>query len=161
MPTIHAYRRKKTTIQAAAGLTLEFKPNDLGDVVCDVKDRAALEFLMSEPTAFRLYETQSAPDDDEDLSPIFRVAGSDTQATSEVEKFTTDPTPDAPQKTVEPPEKRPFLLVHGEAAFDLRQLDDDGLHAFAKANNIKVHHFSKGDNLRQKIVDALMVPTEV
>lgn len=48
-----------------------------------------------------------------------------------------------------------YILMSGDNRFDLRLLDDEMLHAFAKANDVKVHSAARGDTIRDKIVEAL------
>lgn len=63
MPTIiEAYRRKKTLVHAFRDITLVFHPNLAGDVVCAVELDSAIERLLAEPTAFRVYKDQPEPE---------------------------------------------------------------------------------------------------
>lgn len=132
MTTIQAYRRTKEITQAAAGLSLVFRPNARGDVVCDVQDDDALEFLLGEASAFRVYAEQvsqvTLPEPV--LSAVLTNSGSEST----------------------PEQGSAYVLKYGESVFDLRDLGDDALHEFAKANGIKVHHKVKGNAARDKIV---------
>ena len=67
------------------------------------------------------------------------------------------PVPDLPVAQVEelPVAGHKYVLKNGDSEFDLRPLTDAELHAFAAANEIKVHAKAKGDTIRDKIVEAL------
>jgi hypothetical protein len=129
MALVQAYRRNKTYIYAFADKVLEFQPNAQGDVVCDVQDPAHVARLLQVPTGFRLYGEQA----DEPVSPLL---------TDKVELV--------------PAESSPNVLKDEASGieFDLRPLTDDELHAFAKANDVKVHPKAKGDTIRDKIVQS-------
>lgn len=137
-------RKKKYEINIVAlGAMLVFLPNEKGDVVCDVADTAAQDWLLAIPSAFRLYGEQA----DEPISALLIAA--------KVEEL--PPVPDLPVAQVEelPVAGHKYVLKNGDSEFDLRPLTDAELHAFAAANEIKVHAKAKGDTIRDKIVEAL------
>jgi hypothetical protein len=129
MALIQAYRRNKTYTHAFPDGALVFKPNEKGDVVCDVPDQSAVDRLLLIPTGFRLYGEQA----DEPASPLLT------------------------QKLEHVPENASPYVLKDEASgieFDLRPLDDAALHEFAKANDVKVHPKAKGNTIRDKIVQS-------
>ena len=139
MPTIQAYRRTKETTQAAAGLSLVFKPNAEGHVVCDVDNEQAIDFLLGEPTAFRLYgPVETAP---------VKTPEVESQSAEAVGLLVNLPVEVA----------SPYLLEDEESkvSIDLRLLSDAELQAFAQANGIKASKAAKGDALRDKIIESL------
>lgn len=137
-------RKQKYEINIIAhSAALVFMPNDKGDVVCDVADADARDWLLAIPAAFRPYGEQA----DEPISALL---------TAKVEEL--PPTPDAPG--VDAVEELPvagsaYVLKNGDTEFDLRPLSDDELREFAQANGITVHHKAKGDTIRNAIVQAL------
>jgi hypothetical protein len=137
-------RKKKYEINIIAhSAALVFLPNDKGDVVCDVADADARDWLLAIPASFRPYGEQA----DEPISTLLTAV--------KVEEL--PPPTELPVAPVEelPPAGSAYVLKNGETEFDLRPLTDAELHDFAKANGIKVHHKAKGDAIRDKIVDAL------
>lgn len=128
MALVQAYRRTIPYTHTFPDVTLLFKPNHRGDVVCDVKEESALERLLLTPTGFRLYGEQA------EESPSSLLTDQETQASDE----------------------SPYVLKDEEAgtSLDLRPMDDAALQAFALANDIKVHPKAKGDTIRNKIVAA-------
>jgi hypothetical protein len=143
MALVQAYRRNKTYIYAFADKVLEFQPNAQGDVVCDVQDPAHVARLLQVPTGFRLYGEQA----DEPVSPLL---------TDKVELVPVDEVKSEPEVELVPVEASPYVLKDEDSGieFDLRPLTDDELHAFAKANDVKVHPKAKGDTIRDKIVQS-------
>ena len=136
MPFIQAYKRTKTYIHQFADVKLVFEPNDKGDVVCDVSDQSAVDRLLQTPTGFRLYGEQV----DAPVAPILLE-----QVPIKVEQV---PLTHAESRHILTDEETGAVL-------DLRPMTDAELHAFAHANDIKVHPNSKGDTIRDKIVDFL------
>lgn len=137
MAFVQAHKRNKPYTHTFPHVTLVFEPNDKGDVVCDVADADTVERLLLTPTGFRLYGEQPE-------APVAAIL------TAKVEQV-----PLAPEKDKEKtPDVNLYVLKDEESGteFDLRPLDDAALHAFAKANDIKVHHAAKGDTIRDKIV---------
>jgi len=49
MALVQAYRRNKTYTHTFADAVLVFKPNETGDVVCDVQDPAHVARLLRRP----------------------------------------------------------------------------------------------------------------
>ncbi len=133
--TIQAYRRNKEVSQVAAGIKLVFKPNASGDVVCDVFDKSAVDWLLGESSAFRLYGAQ---------------------ARASVSAVLTEPVAEPPLPP-ESDEASPYVIkdADGAVVLDLRPMADDVLHEFCKVNGITVHHACKGDTIRDKIVEFL------
>lgn len=139
MALVQAYRRNKTYTHAFDDVTLVFTPNPQGDVVCDVQDPDHVARLLLTPTGFRPYGEQS----DEPVSPLL---------SKNVELV-----PETGEKVeLVPPEASPYVLKDEDSGieFDLRPLTDEELHAFAKANDVKVHPKAKGDTIRDKIVQS-------
>ena len=139
MALVQAYRRTKPYTHAFPDVVLEFKPNEKGDFVCDVKDQSAVDRLLLTPTGFRLYGVQAELPASELLSAKADSAPKTAEILEQV-----------------PETASPYVLKDEEtgAEFDLRPLDDAALHEFAKANNVKVHPLAKGDTIRDKIVAA-------
>lgn len=138
MTTIQAYKRAKPYAHVFPDLSLllEFKPNSIGDVVCDVEHPVAVERLLAVPTGFRVYA--AAPASEPVITQPLLKTGD------------TPPPGDADSK---------YILKAGETTFDLRTLNEEQLREFAKANNIAVHHAAKAETIRDKIVDALKADT--
>lgn len=136
MALVQAYRRTIPYTHTFPDVTLLFKPNKAGDVVCDVQEASAVERLLQTPTGFRLYGEQ-AP---EEPSSLLTPAAPPGPAVS----------------TVPVSDESPYVLKDEAAgdSLDLRQLDDAALQAFALANGVKVHPKAKGDTIRNKIVAA-------
>jgi hypothetical protein len=130
MALVQAYRRNKTYTHTFADAVLVFKPNEKGDVVCDVSDQSAVDRLLLIPTGFRLYGEQA----DEPASSLL---------TQKLEEHV-------------PENASPYVLKDEASGieFDLRPLDDAALHEFAKANDVKVHPKAKGNTIRDKIVQS-------
>lgn len=124
--TIQAYKRTKRYVHDFPDLTLEFLPNDRGDIVCAVEDESAVERLLQTPTGFRIY------------------------APNEFQRGVSKLIDSVPL-----PDTSPFILVDGEVRVDLRAMDDDTLRSFAAANEVRAIGNLKGDRLRQKIVDVM------
>ena len=137
MTVIHAYRRVKPYTYTVPGVaTLEFLPNERGDVVCDVPTIALVDKLLAVPTGFREYAPAPLPKPDTSL--LQDEKGGDKA-----------PVENKPER---------YVLVAGDgSSIDLRPMTDEELRAFADANGISVHHKAKGDTIRDKIVDALAV----
>lgn len=138
MTIIQAYRRDKPYTHSFPDVTLKFKPNAVGHVVCDVQSQSAVERLLQIPTGFRVYESQESEIEKDILgqAPIAIVPTSNTG-----EPIMAD--------------RAKYVLVNGDTTFDLNPLDDAQLREFAAANGIKVHHAAKGDTIRDRIVEAL------
>ena len=147
MALVQAYRRNKTYTHTFADAVLVFKPNEKGDVVCDVSDQSAVDRLLLIPTGFRLYGEQA----DEPASSLL------TQKLEHVpeDEPQTEPKDDAALEHV-PENASPYVLKDEASGieFDLRPLDDAALHEFAKANDVKVHPKAKGNTIRDKIVQS-------
>jgi hypothetical protein len=147
MALVQAYRRNKTYTHTFADAVLVFKPNETGDVVCDVQDPDHVARLLLTPTGFRLYGEQA----DEPASPLL------TQKLEHVPEGEpqTEPKDDAVLEHV-PENASPYVLKDEASGieFDLRPLDDAALHEFAKANDVKVHPKAKGNTVRDKIVQS-------
>jgi hypothetical protein len=165
MPIIQAYRRTKThPVHFNGGIVLYFKPNERGDVVCDVRDKKLAETLLAISTGFRLYEHQPAPlVVQEPIEPV--ISPVLVQPVAPIAPVAPE-APTAPAQPTEQPEtpaEQPkaddgarFVLVNADGSqFDLRPLTDEQLHAFAAANGVKVHPNAKGDTIRDKIVAGL------
>ena len=73
MPLIHAYRRKEALQIDTGTLVVSFGWNDVGALVADVTDEAALAVLLNIPEAFVLYDepvdADGSPDSDEPPEP--------------------------------------------------------------------------------------------
>lgn len=66
----------------------------------------------------------------------------------------SDDSPKADEKPANKPVS--YVLKNDQGEVDLSAMDEDALKAFAKANDVKVHHTWTGDKLdklRQKLVD--------
>ncbi len=131
MPLVHQFKRREATPIHFPGIEYLFAPNEQGDVVCEVPEGSHLKRLLSITEAFRLYGVA-------DPAP---GAGLEGRATS-----------------AQLPDFEPYLLVNGDQKLDLRALDDEQLHAFAKEQGVKVHPKAKGDTIRNRIVEALANP---
>jgi hypothetical protein len=144
MTVIQAHKRLKAYTHVFPDVTLEFKPNELGDVVCDVQDESAVDRLLATPSGFREYLPASAakpaPPSLTTTDPV--VPPADTK-------------PPAPPPVQPPPAPSPYVLANGTDTLDLRTLNDEQLRAFAKANDIRLPGNAKGDKLRDRIVEAL------
>jgi hypothetical protein len=140
---IQAPKRTKLYTHIFPDVTLVFEPNASGHVVCDVEDKSAIDRLLSAAGAFVPY----GPQIESELSPVLaaQVAILPPEGTEAL--------------AILPPatDESPYLLKDeaGEVVLDLRPLTDDELHAFAQANDIKVHPKAKGDTIRDKIVEFL------
>jgi hypothetical protein len=166
MPIIQAYRRTKThPVHFNGGIVLYFKPNERGDVVCDVRDPKYVETLLAIPTGFRLYEHQPAPvvvtqeHVEPVISPVLTAAVVVAPVAPEAPPVPTPPpVAETPAPTAQPQadDRARYVLVNADGTrFDLNPLTDEQLHAFAAANNVKVHPNAKGDTIRDKIVAGL------
>jgi hypothetical protein len=150
MALVQAYRRNKTYTHTFADAVLVFKPNEKGDVVCDVPDQSAVDRLLLIPTGFRLYGEQA----DEPASSLL-TQKLEHVPESEQGEPKTEPKDDAALEHV-PENASPYVLKDEASGieFDLRPLSDEELHEFAKANDVKVHPKAKGDTIRNKIVQS-------
>jgi len=166
MTIIQAYKRTKSYTHEFADITIKFEPNAIGDVVADVELQSAVDRLLQVPTGFRVYQYQpgtvTAPDA---LASVLLGAESTLEALEDAaESVPLVLMKPAEVSTLTPqaPDESPFVLKDeaGEVILDLRKLDDESLHEFAKQNAIKVHHAAKGDTIRSKIVEALSAPPE-
>ena len=136
---IQAYRRKTATPVDTGFNHVEFKPNDAGDVVADVDDDGDIAVLLSIPEAYCEYAPAEA-----EKPPAAKTSKAAAQAASTAGADSRPPA-DSPK----------FILKNGDETLDLGTLGDDELKAFAKANSIRLHYTWVGDNLRQRIADAL------
>ena len=165
MTTIQAFNRAKLYTHIFPDVTLVFKPNIHGDVVCDVESESAVQRLLMTPSGFRVYQPVAEAAQVEPVAPppmrAFTLnaleglvpAGELVVATPEGDKGVTSDT----QEPVEP--VHDFVLCGPDGStFDLKPLDDAALREFAAANGINIHHAAKGDTIRMRIVAALMAP---
>lgn len=170
MTIIQAYRRTKPyTHQFVGEAPLFFKPNEQGDIVCDVPDEHSVERLLATPTGFRVYPFAAAEEVPQEptapvLSPVLTPTGQPEHVKPESGNSSSpaeEPAPGEEKPSDPPTEDQPALDAHphvlrdGEQVFDLRPLSDADLRAFAKANNIQVSKKATGDTIRDAIVAAL------
>jgi hypothetical protein len=150
MALVQAYRRNKTYTHTFADAVLVFKPNEKGDVVCDVPDQSVVDRLLLVPTGFRLYGEQA----DEPASPLLTDFTIETDAQGNISGFGL--LESLAKVELVPDEASPYVLKDEASGieFDLRPLSDEELHEFAKANDVKVHPKAKGDTIRDKIVQS-------
>lgn len=141
MTIIQAYRRKYPITQIAAGVPVEFKLNALGHAVAAVTEPEVIDWLLNEPTAFRVY----AEDANEGASAVLTATPSGSSST-----------PDGDEPPPPADDEHPFVLRDGDNVLDLRPLTDVQLREFAKANGIAIHHNAKGDTIRKHIVQAIL-----
>lgn len=131
MTMFHDYKRTVAITHNIHGADWEFALNEVGHAVCDITDEAVAERLLQIPEGFRPYDPSELPA----MSPVLALVPGNTD-----------------------PEASPYVLVSGDASFDLRPLSDDDLRGFAAENGIAIPNKAKGDTIRDKIVAALKAP---
>lgn len=136
MTTIHAYKRTKTYVHEFPDVRLVFQPNAAGDVVCDVEKPSAVDRLLQTPTGFKVYEP----------TPL-AIEAMKQAALKEAEKRSVG--------SLSSSNSERYVLISGTQSLDLRPLSDAQLRAFAKANNVSIPPGSKGDGIRELIVESL------
>lgn len=130
---IHAYRRNAAAQVDTGQTKIEFKVNAAGDVVAEVEGDADAELLLNIPEGYRVYEPSAEA---AKAVPISATAKAIAAAPAAIAKG------DA------------FVLKNGDDVLDLAAMDDEALRAFAKANEIRLHHTWTGDKLREKLKEA-------
>lgn len=142
---IHAFKRKEATPVDTGRSHIDFKPNDAGDVVAEVESEDDIDKLLSIPEAYRAYASAEKPTQAKQTAPVL------SQADIELARQEA-----ADILAAEAAAKAAFVLEGEDGkTLDLNAMDDEALKAFAKANNITLHHTQKGDKARQKILEAL------
>lgn len=142
---IHAYKRKEATPVDTGRSQIEFKLNDAGEVVAEVDDEGDIATLLNIPEAYRAHESAAKPAQAKQTAPVL--------SEEQIEAARKEA---ADVLAAEAAAKAAFVLVGEDGkTLDLNAMDDDALKAFAKANNIALHHTQKGDKARQKISEAL------
>jgi hypothetical protein len=131
---IHAHRRRSKCTHEIGGKRYVFLPNQNDDVVCDVKEQAAIDRFLELDEAFCEYID---PD-----SPQKQVA-----AKTAARQRKTGASADG---------KSSFVISNGATKIDLAAMDDAALLAFASGQELDVEASLTGDALRAAIRDGLL-----
>jgi hypothetical protein len=143
MSFIKACTRKKTYAIhiISCDAKLVFEPNAAGDVVCDVQNPDAVEWLLAQVGAFTLYGDQPT---NTELSPVLTPAPAKASRKGKTAK----------PETLDVEEVHAHVLCDaaGVVQLDLRTLSYIELHAFAETNGIALEADDTPDVARDKIV---------
>ncbi|MEO8021074.1 hypothetical protein [Polaromonas sp.] len=136
---IHAYRRTAATQVDTGRNKIDFKPNAAGDVVAEVAGDADAELLMGITEGYRVYEPKAASKQPKQTAEEIAAAAAAASAAAGAAAVAKGSA---------------FVLKNGDDTLDLGAMKDDALKAFAKENEIRLHHTWTGDKLREKIKEA-------
>src|SRR5258705_7414280 len=116
---LHAHRRRGETIQVEfEGKRYDFAPNEAGDVVCEVADKAHAKHLIENTDGYIEYGKDPA------VKLPVKVAASTTTVDTNVATTSTD---------------GPFVLRNAaNERIDLADMTDADLRKFGKAQGVKV-----------------------